>query len=82
MYTKSKKISLLILGLTAIVFSRAMFVFFNDPEGPNLLIVIVAAAIVYFLSLAAYLSNLSETKKFLLAVFIQIIIVTLGVIFG
>lgn len=82
MYPKSKKISLLILGLTAIAFSRIMFVFFNDPEGPNLLIVTVAAAIVYFLSLAAYLFNLPETKRFLLAIFIQIIIVTLGSIFG
>lgn len=31
-----------------------MFWFFNDREGPNLLIVLVTAVIVHFLSLAAY----------------------------
>lgn len=73
---KSKKISLLILGITAIMFSRAMFMFFNDPEGPNLLIVVVAAMIIYSLSLTAYLLNLSSHKKLLLAIFIQILVVT------
>ncbi len=36
----SKKTSLLILGTTSVVCSRVMFSFFNDPEGPNLLVVI------------------------------------------
>ena len=75
MYFESKKISLLILGITAIVCSRVMFLFFNDPEGPNLLVVMGTAVMVYFLSLAAYLSNFSGPKKLLLAIFIQIIIV-------
>ena len=79
MYFKSKKISLLILGLTAIVCSRVMFVFFNDPEGPNLLVVMVMAMIVYFSSLAIYLFGpLKNTgfKRLLLVILIQIIIVT------
>lgn len=76
MYFKSKKTSLLILGITSIVCSRVMFLFFNDPEGPNLLVVIGVAMVVYFLSLAAYLFNSSSLKKLLLAIFIQIIIVT------
>jgi hypothetical protein len=76
MHLKSKKTSLIILAITALMLSRLMFVFFNDPEGPNLLVVTVAAAIVYFLSLIAYVYNLSESKKLLLAIFIQIVVVT------
>lgn len=77
---KSKKVSLIILALTALVFSRAMFVFFDDPEGPNLLIVTVFAAIVYFLSLALSffgpLKKLHNTKRFLSRVLIQVLIVS------
>lgn len=32
--------------------SRTMFSFFDDPEGPNLLVVVVMAGVIYFLSLA------------------------------
>ena len=76
MYFTSKKTSLIILGITALVCSRVMFAFFNDPEGPNLLIVLVTAAIVYFLSLVAYRLNIPASKKLLVAIIIQIIIVT------
>ncbi len=90
MYYKSKKISLIILGITALVCSRVMFFFFNDPEGPNLLVVTVMAAIIYFLSLAIYLfnpkvksifqclsfSSLAGLKRLFTMIFIQIIIVT------
>ncbi|MBX4192356.1 hypothetical protein KW798_02620 [Candidatus Parcubacteria bacterium] len=58
-----------------------MFVFSNDPEGPNLLIVMALAVVIYFLSLAAYLFNLSNPKKFLLALVIQILLV-IGLYFG
>lgn len=81
------KRSLLILGITAIVLSRALFFFFNDPEGPNLLVVMVAAAIVYFVSLTAYAFNSSanESKRSWLAILIQIVVVAvlyfLGVTF-
>jgi VIT1/CCC1 family predicted Fe2+/Mn2+ transporter len=54
LYFKSKKVSFLILAATAIVCSRALFFFFNDPEGPNLLIVTVFALAIYLLSIAAY----------------------------
>ncbi len=76
MYFNSKKTSLLILGVTSLVFSRVMLLAFNDPEGPNLLIVVVTALVVYFTSLIAYLLKSSVPKKFLLAIFLQIIIVT------
>ena len=76
MYFKSKNIPLLILGITSIVFSRTLFFFFNDPEGPNLLIVMGTAVVVYFSSLVVNLFNFSNSKKFLLAIFVQIIIVT------
>ncbi len=72
---KSKKFSLIILALTAIVCSRIMFVFFDDPEGPNLLVVVGTALVVCSLSLVVYLLNLSGPKKLLLAIFLQIIIV-------
>jgi hypothetical protein len=74
---KSKKTPLIILGLTSLVCSRAMFALFNDPEGPNLLIVVVMAAILYVLSWAAYsfIPLTSGLKKLLLAIFVQIIIV-------
>lgn len=80
MYFQSKKTQLLILGVTSIIFSRMMFVFFNDPEGPNLLVVAVAAIIVYFLSLPVYLftpsEKLSNFKRLMFTILIQIIIVT------
>lgn len=53
-----------------------MFFFFDDPEGPNLLIVTVMAAILYFLSLFAFLLKTSERKKLLLSVCIQVLIAT------
>jgi hypothetical protein len=53
-----------------------MFAFFNDPEGPNLLVVTVMAAIIYSISLPAYLSNvfpsLAGLKRSAVAVFIQL----------
>ena len=86
MHFKSKKTSLLILGLTAIVCSRVMLLSFNDPEGPNLLVVMGMAVIIYFLSLTVYLfgpstkhlspSSFTDIKRLLLAIFTQIVIVT------
>ena len=77
MLFKSKKIPLLILGATALVCSRLLFVFFNDPEGPNLLVVLVTAVIVYVPSLAVYVyaPSTADQKKLLLAIFIQILLV-------
>lgn len=75
MHFNSKKISLLTLAITSLVLSRAMFFFFNDPEGPNLLIVTGMAVIVYFLSLGACSFNVSGVKRILLAIVVQILIV-------
>lgn len=76
----SKKTSLVILAITSILFSRALFSFFNDPEGPNLLIVTVMSAIVYALSLAAYkylpVIKQDGAKKLSVLVLVQVIIVT------
>lgn len=80
MYFKSKKIPLLILGVTAMLSSRTMFVSFDDPEGPNLLIISVLALIVYFLtlSLTVYLFKLPITrlKGLLVTIFLQVLTVT------
>jgi hypothetical protein len=62
LYFKSKKISLIILAVTAVICSRILFFFFNDPEGPNLLIVAGLALAVYFLSVAIYLFGPSQIK--------------------
>jgi hypothetical protein len=73
----SKKTSLLILGITSIVFSRAMFLFINDPEGPNLVVVLGMATIVFLLSWAIF----KGLKKLPAVIVIQIAIVT-GFYFG
>ncbi len=78
MYFKSKKISLIILAITSLIFSRVMFVFFNDPEGPNLLVTTGMAVIVYLLSLPIYLFGLKAigSRRLLFGILIQIIIVS------
>jgi hypothetical protein len=78
MNLNSKKTLLFILVITALLCSRAMFWFFDDPEGPNLLVVTVMAAILYVLSLVGFALRPSATgpKKLLLPILIQIIIAT------
>ncbi len=75
-----KKTSLLILGITALVCSRTLFALFDDPEGPNLLIITVMAAILFAASLAAYkynpLAKLANSTKLLLAILVQALLVT------
>lgn len=82
---KSKNTSLLILGVTSLLCSRATFFFVNDPEGPNLLIVIVLAVIAYLLSLTVYvylpLTKQEGFKKLLAPILIQILLVA-GFYFG
>jgi hypothetical protein len=82
MYFKSKKVTLIILAITAMLCSRAMFVFIDDPEGPNLLVVTVLASIIYFLSLSSYLLALKHTprERLFLTVFLQIVITICGFI--
>lgn len=57
MSTRSEKVPLFILVITAFVCSRTMFLFIDDSEGPNLLVVSVVAAIVYVVPLAIYLHS-------------------------
>src|SRR3569833_555496 len=57
MHMNFKTWSLVILLLTAFVCSRSIFAVINDPEGPNLLVVTVMAAVIYLMSAAAYVSH-------------------------
>jgi uncharacterized membrane protein HdeD (DUF308 family) len=50
----SKKTTLVILGIVSLILSRVVFFFINDPEGPNLVVVIGLAAIIYTISLLAH----------------------------
>ncbi len=78
MYFKSKTTSLLILAITSIVCSEVLFSLFKDPEGPNLLIVTGMALAVYFASLTVYMlkSPLASSKRLLLAILIQVLLIT------
>lgn len=51
--------SLLFLAATALVLSGAVFAAFRDPEGPNLVVIVALAAVLYLLCLAFYLSKLA-----------------------
>ena len=75
---ESKKASLLLLVITAFVCSRALFFFFRDPEGPNLLIVTVLALLLYGASFIAwrFIPATSASKKLLFAICAQVLIVT------
>jgi hypothetical protein len=61
------------LALATIICSRMLFLLSNDPEGPNLLVVGVGAAIIYFPSLIgyAYAPSRSNLGRFSLAILIQ-----------
>jgi heme/copper-type cytochrome/quinol oxidase subunit 4 len=54
MCPKPKTASLLILGIISIACSRTAFLLVDDSEGPNLLIVIGLATIIYILILGVY----------------------------
>lgn len=83
MYFTSQRAARLILGVTALACSRVMFAFFNDLEGPNLLVVIGMAAILYAASLLVYAhkSRADGIKKLLFAVFVQAIAATVLFVF-
>ncbi|HEX3384264.1 MAG TPA: hypothetical protein VHS53_03705 [Mucilaginibacter sp.] len=79
LYFKSKKISLLLLAATAIVCSRLLLFFFNDSEGPNLVVVTGFALAIFLLSSAAYLfgpSKLNGIKRLSAVVGLQVLLVT------
>ena len=82
---KSKNILLGTLFISSLVLSRLMFFFFDDPEGPNLLIVTVFAIFLYFISYGFYKyifdrSTRFKGKAFLFAILIQIV-VSVGIYF-
>lgn len=75
-----KNCSLVILAITAFACSRMLFAFINDPDGPNLLVVTVMAAVIYLVSSAIYLSNLYPSltgfSRSSAAIFMQMIVAT------
>lgn len=78
MNPESNKTPLLILAITAIILSRLSFVFINDPEGPNLLVVVVMAAMMYGVSYTAFLlypsaASFTQRKRLVAALLIQIL---------
>ena len=52
--------SLVILAITSIASAKAIFTLINDPEGPNLLVVVGLAAVLYIITSAIYLSKLTS----------------------
>lgn len=77
MYTLSQKTTLIVLALTAIILSRAMFWFFDDPEGPNVPVVLGTALIVYGVSYVAYRysSAYTSVQRLLITLACQILCV-------
>ena len=49
-----KRTPLIVLGAVSLIASRATFALINDPEGPNLLIVVAWAAVIYAACIGAY----------------------------
>lgn len=73
---RSKKISLVVLAVLAIICSRTLFFFFNDTEGPNLLIVGVLTIILFIISFACYAftpAKMQELNKLSVAVGMQLL---------
>ncbi|MCA9363703.1 hypothetical protein KC727_00595 [Candidatus Kaiserbacteria bacterium] len=67
------KTSWLVLGATALVLSKTVFWFFDDPEGPNLLIVTVLALVLYFPSMLVCSRCVGvESAKLTLAILTQV----------
>ena len=79
--------SIIALALTSILGSRALFFLFDDPEGPNLLIVVALAAFLFAVSVALrrLTYSLGPRKSFLSALIAQVLLLaclyTLALIF-
>jgi O-antigen/teichoic acid export membrane protein len=67
----------IILIITSLLLSRSIFFFIDDPEGPNLVVVIGLALIIYFMSSVPYMvrSSFTSLKKLSLAISIQVLLV-------
>lgn len=65
-----------LLGITALICARGLFFFFNDPEGPNLLIVVVTALFIFLISLFGYTyaAHKNAFQKILSALCIQLLL--------
>jgi hypothetical protein len=48
MHIRNKKVLYLIIAIISLSLSRVIFTFINDPEGPNLLIVVALATPIFF----------------------------------
>lgn len=73
----SKKASFIILSMTSLVCSRVSFVFLDDSEGPNLLIVVGMAAIIYTVSVTiSSLLPWINPQKILMTILVQILFAT------
>jgi hypothetical protein len=73
---------LLLLGATALAIGRAFFVFIDDPEGPNVLVVFVMAVFVFLTSLALYtrfipFTSLRYARHVIGATLLQVVIVAI-----
>lgn len=74
----SKKSAVITLGLLALVCSKVFFWLIDDPEGANLLIVLVVALFLFLASLFAYrFTQLTHAQRWFLAVLIQILLTIL-----
>jgi heme/copper-type cytochrome/quinol oxidase subunit 4 len=63
MKSKIKIIPFVVLGIVSIVCSKMLFIFLDDPEGPNLLIVVAAAVVIYIAFLTIYTVLLHNKSK-------------------
>lgn len=65
-----------LLSITALICARGLFFFFNDPEGPNLLIVIVTALFIFLVSLLGYTyaAHKNAFQKILLTLSVQLLL--------
>ena len=81
MPTLSKKASLFVLFITAALLGRGLFIFINDPEGPNLLVIGIATILLYSASLLGYVINGSYTRKLAVAIAIQLVLMIASYIF-
>ncbi len=80
MSLNSKRTSIWVLVVTAFVNSRVVFALFDDPEGPNLLIVTVLAVFLFIPSFVVFgrSAQTALSRKLPLAVLTQVL---LGVCF-
>lgn len=69
------KIEFITLGLLALVCSKVFFWLINDPEGANLLIVLIVAAFLFLASLLVYrFTRITHTQQWIAAALVQILL--------